>query len=227
MGSAETAQSSDGRARYLHPINTSDGRRVRGEQRRARVLEAGVVLATTAGLDGFSLDRLAAESGVSKGGVQILFGDKAAVQRAIVAAARREVRTKVLVPAAEADHGIERLLRLGEQWIDHMIDTADNGGCFFCATWSGLPSRPGPLRDLVAEDRTAWLTGLAAMIEHGVAANQIDGDHGSPDELAIVLLGLGLTINGAIQYGDWGPATEAPAVAAARQTWVSAVRRLR
>ena len=194
---------------------TTDGRRVRGDERRARVLEAALPLATIQGLEGFSLDHLAAASGVPKGSIQILFKNKAGVQRSIIVAARQTVRTRILLPTAEAEPGIDRLLRFGERWIDYMRATKGDGGCFFSSVWSELQSKPGPLQDLVMEDRQSWLNGLTAAIEHGVATGQFTSVSAPADE-ALVLLGLGMTLNAELQLGR-----------SAGAAWVNQVERFR
>lgn len=208
---------------------TIDGRRRRGDKRRERVLDAAIELATVEGLDGFSLDQLAAVSEVPKGSIQILFKNKAGLQRSVVLAARRTVHTRVLLPTAEVEPAIDRLLRFGELWLEYMVATRDRGGCFFSAVWAEFQSKPGPLHDLVSEDRRNWLDGLTAAVEQGIEAGDLNSTSSASEE-AVALLGLGVTANAELQYsrtaGD-RDLNQGPGRIRARALWVNQVERLR
>lgn len=62
--------------------------RAPGERSRARVLEQAAALATLEGLDGISIARLAAATGMPKSSVYVLFGSKERLQLATIDAAR-------------------------------------------------------------------------------------------------------------------------------------------
>ncbi len=63
-------------------MNETDGRRARGERARAQVLEHATAIASTDGLEGLTIGRVATDAGVGKGNIQVLFGDKETLQPA-------------------------------------------------------------------------------------------------------------------------------------------------
>ncbi|MGK5531690.1 TetR/AcrR family transcriptional regulator [Streptomyces sp. URMC 129] len=127
----------------------------RGDQHRREILERATHLASVEGLEGVTMGRLAAALGISKGGVQALFGTKQDLQLAIVAAAVDMFRQRVLTPAEQAAEGLPRLRALFEAWIDY-LDFFE-GGCFFSAAALEFDGRPGPVRDAILDAaRTAY-----------------------------------------------------------------------
>jgi AcrR family transcriptional regulator len=142
----------------------SDGRKTRGDRSRAIVLDKGVVLATTKGLNSFSIGELAEQSGIAKANVSVLFGSKADLQVAITDLARSRFSERVLDPVRLAPAGLGRLLALGECWFDYLSDPKLLGGCFFSAAMFELDAQPGALRDTIGSDMSAWVHAIAAMM---------------------------------------------------------------
>lgn len=87
--------------------HTADGRRWRadGQRSRRRILETAARLATVEGLEGLSIGRLAAATGMSKGGVYAHFGSKEDLQLATIDKAREIFIGVVVRPAAAAPKG--------------------------------------------------------------------------------------------------------------------------
>ena len=75
-----------------------DGRVVRGDRTRATVLDAAVVMATEAGLDGLSLGQLAEALGMSKAGLFAHWRSKEALQLAVIGQARAQWTSRVIRP---------------------------------------------------------------------------------------------------------------------------------
>ncbi|MEW9555524.1 TetR/AcrR family transcriptional regulator [Nonomuraea sp. NPDC050783] len=120
-----------------------------GDERRRAILQRALNVATLDGLEGITLGKLATELGMSKSGVQGLFGTKQDLQLEIVAAATHVFQERVLGVAERADDGLPRLRALADAWIDY-LDTFE-GGCFFCAVAPEFDDRDGPVRDAIAE----------------------------------------------------------------------------
>jgi len=150
--------------------------RSHGEQRRQRILGAATDLASAEGLDRLSIARLASETGMSKSGVFAHFGSKQRLQAASIEAAAREFEVAVLERTADAEPGLDRLRALIEAWIQHVEDTPRRGGCFFFATSSEFSSRPGPLRDQLADKTGAWLRQLEREARTAVRTREIAAD---------------------------------------------------
>src|SRR5690242_6203015 len=84
-------------------------RRSDGERSRAAILDAAARLATLEGLEGLTIGRLAAHTGMSKSGLFAHFGSKEELQLATVATAEEVFTSDVLEPARAAPDGLARL----------------------------------------------------------------------------------------------------------------------
>ena len=150
-------------------------RRVRsdGERSREVILEAAANLATVEGLDGLSIGRLAEVTGMSKSGVYGLFGSKEDLQIATVEKARSVFIKEVIVPALDAEPGFAQLLALCEGYLIHVERRVFPGGCFFASVASEVSSRPGPVRDRVADEQKEWTGLLAANATQAVSNGEL------------------------------------------------------
>ncbi len=155
-------------------MTTIDGRRARGDTSRRAVMRAAVDIASVEGLEGLSIGGLAAETSMSKGGVVALFGTKEQLQLATVAAASDIFVAHVVTPALAAKGGRERLVVLIEGWLRYSETRVFKGGCFFAAASAELGSRPGPVRDAVAEAMREWQQFVRRTIERAVARGELD-----------------------------------------------------
>jgi AcrR family transcriptional regulator len=136
----------------------TDGRRRRGNASRQAVLDRAVQLASTEGLGGLSIGQLATELGASKSGVIALFGNKLDLQLATIQAARSIFIRTVIEPALRVPRGLPRLWAICDLWLDYSDARVFEGGCFFRAVSAENGSRPGPVRDVLAEIDAEWFT---------------------------------------------------------------------
>lgn len=148
--------------------------RAKGDRSRQTILEVAVHLASVEGLDGLTIGRLATETGMSKSGLFAHFGSKEDLQLATVDAARSIFIEKVIRPAFEAKKGLPRLRRLCEIWFDYAQNHVFRGGCFFAAASAEFDSRPGRVRDRIAEIMKEWLEVLRWAIVDAQEAGQIN-----------------------------------------------------
>jgi AcrR family transcriptional regulator len=182
-------------------IESSDGRRARGNRTRQAILEEAVQIASAEGLEGLSIGRLAGELGVSKSGLFAHFGSKTELQVATVEAAR-EVFLEEVMGAARMDGGIEEVLSLTDAWLAYMEREVFRGGCFFVAASIEFDSRPGPVRDAVAALVSEWLMALEAAIQDAQEAGHLPPELDA-QQLAFELHSLGMGANWAFKlYGD-------------------------
>lgn len=157
-------------------MTTTDGRRARGARSRAAIMRRAVDLASLGGLESLSIGELAAESGVSKSGVVALFGAKEELQLATVAAAREVFTASVVTPALAAPRGILRLRALLEAWLDYSEGRVFAGGCFFAAARIDFDSRPGPVRDALAEALRDWHGFIERAITMAIERDELPGN---------------------------------------------------
>jgi AcrR family transcriptional regulator len=161
-------------------------RRSDGERSRAAILQEAARLATVDGLDGLSLGRLADAVGMSKSGLFAHFGSKEELQLATVEAASAIFDEQVIEPTAETAAGVPRLRAYIERFLDHVEEGVFPGGCFFVSAVSELDTHPGPVRDGAMAFSQRWLALLAAEVEAGQAAGELDPD-ASPQQVAFEL----------------------------------------
>ncbi len=95
----------------------SDGRLQRGLRSRRTIVRHAVNMASMDGLNGLSIGRLATDLGLSKSGVQALFGSKENLQVATADFARDAFNDPVIRPMLSAPRGVGRLRALVEAWI--------------------------------------------------------------------------------------------------------------
>ena len=128
-----------------------------GAATRAAILDRALDLASTDGLEGLTIGRLAGELEMSKSGLFAHFGSKQELQLATVAAAAERFRRAVVEPAQGSDEGAERLRAMAAAYIDHLDSTPYAGGCFWAATSAEFDDRPGEVRDAIAASVDSWL----------------------------------------------------------------------
>jgi AcrR family transcriptional regulator len=156
---------------------------------RASTVEAAVDLASVEGLEGITIGRLAEQLAMSKSGLIGRFGDKEAMQRAVLAAAVERFTAAVWVPAAAADPGLPRLEAIVDAWVDHLRGGVFPGGCFVTTASVEYDARPGPLRDDVAAAVGRWLGVLEAEARRAREAGDLPPDR-DPADVAFELHSL-------------------------------------
>jgi AcrR family transcriptional regulator len=164
----------------------TDGRIRRGDETRRTVLKRAVDLASVDGLDGVTIGRLAEELSISKSGLFAHFGSKEALQLATIRAARAIFSQIVVVPALSKPAGMSRLRALLDGWLDYSRSREFPGGCFFSRATHEYASRPGAVRDALAEVDEEWLTLLARTITEAREQGEVRADV-DPRQLAYEL----------------------------------------
>ena len=107
-----------------------------------------------------SIGRLAAELHLSKTGIFAHFGSKEQLQLATVDAAKQIFLQEVVQPALATPRGLARLKAMLEHWLGYVERIVFRGGCFFAAASAEFDSRPGEVRDQIAELTRAWTVAL-------------------------------------------------------------------
>jgi AcrR family transcriptional regulator len=178
------------------------GRKAQGERTRNAILETAVHIASAEGLEGLTIGRLATELSMSKSGLFAHFGSKEDLQVATVEAARAIFIREVIKPAFESTEGLLRLWKLCDIWLSYVQSGVFRGGCFFAAAAAEFDSRPGPVRDRIAEIMKEWLAALRNAIVEAQEAGHLDKEIDAT-QLAFEVNSLELGANWAFQlYGD-------------------------
>jgi AcrR family transcriptional regulator len=162
---------------------------------REAILERAVDLASTEGLEGLTIGRLATELDMSKSGLFGHFGSKEELQLATTDAASKRFITEVIEPASSQPEGAARLRALADSHLDYLERGVFAGGCFFAAASIEFDDRPGPVRDRVRDTVAAWTGYLETQAE---AAGADD-----PKLVAFELYALAQGANSAFRlFGD-------------------------
>ncbi len=133
------------------------------------MLSVATQLASTEGLTGVSIARLAQETSSSKSGVATLFGSKENLQLAIVEEAKRIFIDVVVEPARIEPAGPDRLYALVRAWVDYSSGRTFEGGCFFLAASTEFAARPGAVRDAITAAMDLWRSYLQHQTERAIA----------------------------------------------------------
>lgn len=161
----------------------------KGEDTRRSALAAALELASTEGLAGVTIGRLADHVGMSKSGLFAHFQSKEGLDIEILRTAIERFTVGVIVPALKAKRGEPRVVTLFERWL--AWPQQFSGGCIFVAAGVELDDRPGPVREVLVTSQRDWVDTLA---QAGRIA--IEVGHFRPDldaqQLAHELYSLGL-----------------------------------
>ncbi|MFI0372068.1 TetR/AcrR family transcriptional regulator [Actinomadura sp. 1N219] len=163
---SERSQSSAGESKV-------DQRLVRGERSRRNITRRAVDIASVEGLHALSIGRLAGEIGLSKSGVQSLFGTKENLQLAVVESAEEQFGEAVVQPAMAEPEGAARVRALIENWITYATTPLFVGGCFWSQNLPEFDSRPGRVRDALFAQHRDWLDLIAGELRYAIDAGQI------------------------------------------------------
>ncbi|HEY7150972.1 MAG TPA: TetR/AcrR family transcriptional regulator [Solirubrobacterales bacterium] len=162
---------------------------------REAILDRAVDLASTDGLEGLTIGRLATELEMSKSGLFGHFGSKQELQLATIDAAERRFVEAVIEPALARPEGAARLRALCEHFIAYLEGPVFPGGCFWGAATAEFDGRPGPVRDRIRERFGAWLAELER--QAGIAGAD------DPKQLVFELQALAQGANSSFQlFGD-------------------------
>lgn len=142
----------------------TDGRRVRGDLTRARVLQTAVRAASVQGLNGVTIGQLAEAAGVSKGHLAILFGNREKLQLATLDAAAALFRERVMKQVESASTPEEKLRRYCSGWFKYVKKAVLPGGCLITAAMSEFRTMSGPVRDRLIELRVGTRNYLETLL---------------------------------------------------------------
>ncbi|HEY7934922.1 MAG TPA: TetR/AcrR family transcriptional regulator [Solirubrobacteraceae bacterium] len=154
---------------------------------RTTILELAAQIASTEGLEGLTIGRLAGELRMSKSGLFAHFGSKQELQIATIQVAAARFYGEVIAPTLGEPEGPARLRGYCESYLDYMQREVFTGGCFWAAVASEFDDRPGPVRDAIRDGLSGWLAELERQA-------RIAGAH-DPAALAFEIYSLGLGAN--------------------------------
>ncbi|MGH7987213.1 MAG: TetR/AcrR family transcriptional regulator [Candidatus Binataceae bacterium] len=178
-----------------------DGRRQRGEQARAAVLQRAMQVASTQGLEGLTIGSLANDLGISKGNITVLFGDKESLQLKTLDSAVEVFIGHVIAPHYGFKSPLKRLKAWCGAWFDYVERRILPGGCMLYGTMSEYRARPGAVQERVKHHRMAWTRLLVGAVREAVAAGELKSS-ADAEQLVFELIAFQSAANTAALLGD-------------------------
>lgn len=160
----------------------TDTHETKGDRTRQLILDTAAEIASSEGLEGLTIGKLASKLDMSKSGLFAHFGSKEELQLATVARARERFIDAVFRRAMEAPRGMSRLRALCRLWPEYAV-TVFPGGCFFVAAATEFDTRPGLVRDAIAGAWREWLFALETAIRKAQELGELDPEI-APSQLA-------------------------------------------
>jgi AcrR family transcriptional regulator len=169
-------------------------RRADGERTREAIVREAVSLATLDGLEGLSIGHLASALGMSKSGIYAHFGSKEELQLATVDEAERIFQAEVIEPALAAAPGLGQLLTLADAFLAYLLRRTFPGGCFLAGAVLEMGSRPGPVKERVADFQGRFTALIRQFVATAIEQQQLPARE-DPDALTFELNGIILAAN--------------------------------
>jgi AcrR family transcriptional regulator len=169
-------------------------RRADGERTRDAIVREAVSLATLDGLEGLSIGNLAHALDMSKSGIYAHFGSKQDLQLATVSEAGMIFHAEVIEPALAAPPGVAQLVAVCDAFFDHLARRTFPGGCFFAGAALEMGTRPGPVKEQIAEFQNGFTTLIRQFVVDALERHQLPADE-DPDALTFELNGIILAAN--------------------------------
>jgi AcrR family transcriptional regulator len=133
----------------------------KGDETRSAVLGQAITLASTLGLEGVTIGKLAEHVGMSKSGLFAHFSSKENLQLSTIEEAIARFVAMVVTPALKKPRGEPRVRSLFCHWLDWSKAEFLPGGCIFVAATVELDDRPGPVRDRLIASQKDWVSTIA------------------------------------------------------------------
>jgi AcrR family transcriptional regulator len=148
----------------------------KGDTTRDRILDEAIAVASTDGITGLTLGRLADTVGMSKSGLFAHFRSKEELQLQVLDATVERFQTRVIRPALAAARGEPRIRAVFEAWMAWTDDPAMPGGCLFMQAAAELDDQPGAPRDRLVEAQRQWREFLAGAAQRAVDVGHFRAD---------------------------------------------------
>lgn len=144
----------------------------KGEETRRRIVERGLALASSLGLEALTLGTLADDLKLSKSGLFAHFESKEAIQRAVLQEATERFVQLVIAPALSKPRGEPRVRALFENQLAWIRGGHQRGGCIFMSSAVEYDDRPGAIQDQLLQSQRDWLDVLARAAHIAVQERQ-------------------------------------------------------
>jgi AcrR family transcriptional regulator len=184
----------------LPEVSATPARRARGaralqkgQQTKAAIVDAALVLATQIGLEGLSIGALAEVTQMSKSGVFAHFGSREELQISVIRDYHRRFEEEVFYPAMQEPRGLPRLRALFRNWMNRTSVEIDSG-CIYISGAVEFDDRTGPVRDALVGSVKSWLAAMNRAVVQAKEAGHLRADI-DEQQLAFEIHGLILALH--------------------------------
>ena len=176
-----------------HAVPSGQRPLLKGRQTRAAILDAALLLAAQAGLEGLSIGVLAEVTQMSKSGVFAHFGSREELQISVVREYHARFEDEVFEPALAAPRGLPRLRSLFDRWFKRVSVEID-AGCIYISGAVEFDDRPGPVRDALVAMVETWQAALERAIRMAIDEGHLRPDT-DPRQVLFEVHGLTLALH--------------------------------
>ncbi|MFC4170523.1 TetR/AcrR family transcriptional regulator [Microvirga sp. GCM10011540] len=157
-------------------MSAVDKRKLRGDRVRAGILYYATQIASRDGLEYLTFGHLAADAGIARSNIQVLFGDKEALQLATNEYGIAIYFREVVDPAMAKPTPWEQLVAQVEGWYAFVENRTLPGGCLIHALSNEYRTRVGTIRKRVDQHRADAHARFLDLLEQAKSAGQIHRD---------------------------------------------------
>jgi AcrR family transcriptional regulator len=165
----------------------------KGETTRQSILAHAVQAASSLGLEGLTIGRLAADLQLSKSGLYAHFQSKESLQIQVLDQAAEQFAAAVIRPVLATPRGLPRIGALFDRWSSWVLQNQGAKGCIFLAAAVELDDQPGPVRDHLVKLQKDWVGSIQRIFESAVQCGDFEAGRDSlafAQELHGILFGL-------------------------------------
>ncbi|PAT43620.1 TetR/AcrR family transcriptional regulator [Vandammella animalimorsus] len=181
----------------VRPRSASAAISHKGQQTRQTILDAALRLVAQVGLEGLSIGALAELAGMSKSGVFAHFGSREELQIAVIEQYHQGFAQAVFQPALEQSHGLPRLRRMVQLWMQHTVSGVDSG--VFISGAVDFDDRPGPVCQALQHSVRRWMDALQRAVAQSQAAGHLSPD-APPAQLVFEIHALVLALHYEVRF---------------------------
>lgn len=143
---------------------------------RERILEEGLDLMSTSGIEGITLGVLADKTGLSKSGLFAHFGSKEEVQLGLLERMALTAQSIVVAPAMLGPEGLPRLKAVIQNWLGWTTKAGLSGGCPVAAGMFELDDLGSAVRDRLLVMESSWREFLKSLTTAAVERKELRSD---------------------------------------------------
>lgn len=159
-------------------------------------------IAEAEGLESLSFGRVAAEAGMAKSSLQVLFADREQLQLQTLAASVGAFGARVAQRVEQSDLDAKHpLWRLCQAWFDVVSSPECSGGCLLTAAMSEYRGRHGAIPEALQQGQALWAAALRRAADAAIQTGQLSPS-ADVDQLVFELQAFQGAANIAASNGD-------------------------